>query len=70
MRLRRSSRVSWLLFSGALALGALWAGLPALAKGKDKVTAEPARYVPTYAAAWAQARTRNAVLMAVFHKDN
>lgn len=67
-RLHRLPRVGSLLLLAA----ALVAPAPpaALARGRDKEAAPTPRFVPTYAAAWAQARARNAVLWAVFHKDD
>ncbi len=42
-------------------------GPPALAKGKKEVHL---RYIASYADAVREARSRNAILFATFHKDN
>lgn len=61
---RRIGRAAGLL--AAVALGALL-GPGALAKGKKDATL---RYAKSYAAAVREARARNVVIFATFHKDN
>jgi len=59
------------LLGAAIVCAALFAATPALAKDKEKPKpAEPLRYVPTYAQAWAEARLRNVPVYLVFLKDN
>ncbi|MDA1196294.1 MAG: hypothetical protein O2894_14085 [Planctomycetota bacterium] len=63
-RPRLSLVVAGLLIAAGF-LVALDAPSPALAKGKDAHL----RYAPTYAAAVAEAKARNAFIFVTFHKD-
>jgi hypothetical protein len=66
-RFRRSAAGTGMLAALAAFLLASGSPPPALAHGR----AEPhLRYQPTWAAAVAESRSRNAVIFATFHKDN
>ena len=56
-----------LLSAAALAAAALTLLGPAEAKSRKE---EGLRYATSYAAAWQEARARNALIFATFHKDN
>jgi hypothetical protein len=68
---RPGATAPWARALLCVAGAALFAAGAALAKDKEKPKpAEPLRYVPTYAEAWAEARLRNVPVYLVFLKDN
>jgi hypothetical protein len=71
MRTIRFARLA-LLLGAVVAIGALNVvdGVIGRAAAKGEKDGDGIRYAKSYAEAWKEARARNALIFALFHKDN